>query len=132
MRTRSTPRVTRAPERGSGDISARRVNVPDYQAELDPVIHERRRLGIVNALAINASLTFTELKRMLSLTDGNLSMHARRLEEVGYIDCEKTLDGRAVRTYYRLTPAGHRALARYLDNLERLIRTVRASLKAGG
>lgn len=93
--------------------------------ELDRLIHERARLGIVSALAVSEPLTFNQLKSMLSLTDGNLSVHARRLEEAGYVDCTKGFDGRVPRTEFRLTPEGRRALAAYLDHMEALIRAVR-------
>jgi DNA-binding MarR family transcriptional regulator len=93
--------------------------------ELDRLIHERMRLAIVSALAVNDSLTFNELKRLLDTTDGNLSVHARRLEEAGYIDCHKSFDGRVPRTDYSLTSAGRAALRRYLDHMEALIRRVR-------
>lgn len=93
--------------------------------ELDRLIHERMRLGIVSALAVNPSLTFVELKRLMKTTDGNLSVHARRLEEATYIECTKTFEGRVPRTEYRLTTAGRRALERYLDHMEALIRTTR-------
>lgn len=95
--------------------------VPD----LDRLIHERMRLGIVSALAVNESLTFNELKRLLNTTDGNLSVHARRLEEAGYVTCAKSFDGRMPKTEYRLTTAGRHALARYLDHMEALIRATR-------
>ena len=95
--------------------------VPD----LDRLIHERMRLGIVSALAVNESLTFNELKRLLNTTDGNLSVHARRLEEAGYVTCAKSFDGRTPKTEYRLTAAGRRALERYLDHMETLIRATR-------
>jgi len=93
---------------------------------LDPVIHERVRLGIVSALAVAPSMTFVELKDALGLTDGNLSVHARRLEDAGYVACEKRFDGRIPRTEYRLTPKGRAALTRYLDRMEALIRATRA------
>ncbi|MDQ5872974.1 MAG: transcriptional regulator [Acidobacteriota bacterium] len=89
------------------------------------MIHERIRLGIVSALAVNDSVAFSDLKRLLATTDGNLSVHARKLEEAGYVACEKTFEGRVPRTTYRLTPAGRRALARYLDHMEALIRAAR-------
>jgi len=92
---------------------------------LDPLIHERVRLGIVSALAVAPSMTFVELKEALGLTDGNLSVHARRLEEAGYVSCEKGFDGRVPRTEYRLTAKGRSALARYLDHMEALIRATR-------
>jgi DNA-binding HxlR family transcriptional regulator len=94
-------------------------------ADLDRLIHERVRLGIVSALAVNRSLTFNELKAMLKTTDGNLSVHARRLEEADYIVCTKSFDGRLPKTEYRLTAAGRKALERYLNHMEALIRATR-------
>jgi len=96
-------------------------------ADLDRVIHERIRLGIVSALAVNRSLTFNELKGLLKTTDGNLSVHARRLEEADYIVCAKSFDGRLPKTEYRLTPAGRKALERYLNHMEALILATRES-----
>jgi DNA-binding HxlR family transcriptional regulator len=93
--------------------------------ELDRLIHERIRLGIVSALATNASLSFNDLKRIFKTTDGNLSVHARKLEEAEYISCLKYFEGRVPRTEYRLTAAGRRALARYLDQMEEWIRLTR-------
>ena len=94
-------------------------------ANLDRLIHERVRLGIVSALAVNRSLTFNELKAMLKTTDGNLSVHARKLEEADYIVCTKSFDGRLPKTEYRLTVSGRRALQRYLNHMEALIRATR-------
>ena len=94
-------------------------------SDLDRLIHERVRLGIVSALAVNRSLTFNELKAMLKTTDGNLSVHARKLEEADYIVCTKSFDGRLPKTEYRLTAAGRRALERYLNHMEALIRATR-------
>jgi DNA-binding HxlR family transcriptional regulator len=94
-------------------------------ANLDRLIHERVRLGIVSALAVNRSLTFNELKASLKTTDGNLSVHARKLEEADYIVCTKSFDGRLPKTEYRLTAAGRRALERYLNHMEALIRATR-------
>jgi DNA-binding HxlR family transcriptional regulator len=94
-------------------------------ANLDRLIHERIRLGIVSALAVNRSLTFNELKALLKTTDGNLSVHARKLEEADYIVCTKSFDGRLPKTEYRLTAAGRKALERYLDHMEALIRATR-------
>jgi DNA-binding MarR family transcriptional regulator len=94
-------------------------------ADLDRLIHERIRLGIVSALAVNRSLTFNELKALLKTTDGNLSVHARKLEEAEYIVCSKSFDGRLPKTEYRLTAAGRRALERYLNHMEALIRATR-------
>jgi DNA-binding HxlR family transcriptional regulator len=93
--------------------------------ELDRLIHERIRLGIVSALAVNRALTFNELKALLKTTDGNLSVHARKLEEADYIVCTKSFDGRLPKTEYRLAAAGRRALERYLNHMEALIRATR-------
>jgi len=93
--------------------------------ELDRLIHERTRLGIVSALAVNPSLTFKELKPLLRVTDGNLSVHARKLEDAGYILCTKSFAGRHPKTEYRLTLAGRRALEHYLNHMEALIRATR-------
>ena len=93
--------------------------------ELDRTIHERIRLGIVSALAINDSLSFNDLRRLLKTTDGNLSVHARKLEEAHYVTCSKFFDGRIPRTEYRLTAAGRRALEIYIAQMEELIRRTR-------
>ena len=93
--------------------------------DLDRLIHERIRLGIVSALAVNESLSFNDLKKLLKTTDGNLSVHARRLEEAEYITCAKYFDGRLPKTEYRLAAAGRRALERYLNHMEALIRAAR-------
>jgi DNA-binding MarR family transcriptional regulator len=92
---------------------------------LDRLIHERMRLGIVSALAVNEALTFNDLKKLLDTTDGNLSVHARKLEDAQYIACTKSFDHRIPKTEYRLTPAGRRALERYLNHMEALIRATR-------
>ena len=94
-------------------------------AALDQVIHERKRLAIVSALAVHDSLSFTELKALVGITDGNLSVHARKLEEADYIVCTKSFDGRLPKTEYRLTPPGRKALERYLNHMEALIRATR-------
>jgi DNA-binding HxlR family transcriptional regulator len=107
----ATPTANQAPE--------------SLPSDLDRLIHERVRLGIVSALAVNRSLTFNELKAMLKTTDGNLSVHARKLEEGDYIVCTKSFDGRLPKTEYRLTTAGRRALQRYLNHMEALIRATR-------
>ncbi len=91
----------------------------------DRLIHERMRLGIVSALAVNDSLTFNELKALLNTTDGNLSVHARKLEEAAYVACTKSFDGRLPKTEFRLTAAGRRALERYLNHMEALIKATR-------
>ena len=92
---------------------------------LDRLIHERMRLGIVSALAANDSLTFNDLKLLLGTTDGNLSVHARKLEDANYITCTKSFEGRVPRTEYKLTADGRRALKRYVDHMEALIRAIR-------
>ena len=94
-------------------------------SELDRLIHERIRLGIVSALAVNESLSFNELKGLMRTTDGNLSVHARKLEEAEYIVCHKSFDGRVPRTEYRLTASGRKALERYLDHMAALIKAMR-------
>jgi len=106
---------------GSQKVANREAVAPD----LDRLIHERIRLGIVSALAVNRSLTFNELKALLKTTDGNLSVHARRLEEADYIVCTKSFDGRLPKTEYRLTAAGRKAFERYLNHMEALIRATR-------
>ena len=93
--------------------------------QVDRLIHERLRLGIVSALAVNETLTFTDLREQLETTDGNLSVHARKLEDAGYIHCTKSFEGRQPRTEYKLTAAGRKALQRYLDHMEALIRSMR-------
>jgi DNA-binding HxlR family transcriptional regulator len=92
---------------------------------LDRLIHERLRLGIVSALAVNDSLSFNDLKRLMKTTDGNLSVHARKLEEAHYVTCDKSFEGRVPKTSYALTALGRRALERYLDHMEALIRATR-------
>ena len=93
--------------------------------ELDRLIHERMRLGIVSALAANESLTFKDLKKLLGTTDGNLSVHARKLEEANYVSCTKSFQGRMPKTEYRLAAQGRKALERYLDHMEALIQAMR-------
>ncbi len=93
--------------------------------QLDRLIHERTRLAIVSALAAQETLSFAELKKLLSATDGNLSVHARKLEDAGYVRCTKTFAGRVPRTEYKLSAAGRKALTRYLDHMEALIEAAR-------
>lgn len=93
--------------------------------KLDRLVHERLRLGMLSALSVTESLSFTNLKKLLETTDGNLSVHARKLEEAGYVFCVKSFEGRVPRTEYRLAPAGKRALDRYLDHMEALIQAMR-------
>ena len=113
-----------APVKGSTvsiDVQAGKTN----PVALDPIIHVRVRLGIVSALAVEESLTFNELKDRLDTSDGNLSVHARRLEEAGYVEIRKSFEGRIPRTDYRLTETGRQAFQRYLDHMEALIERVR-------
>lgn len=105
-------------------------SVPGHAPEagalvLDRVIHERVRLGIVSALAVNGALQFTDLRDLLGTTDGNLSAHARRLEDAGYVVCHKSFEGRTPRTEYKLTPAGRDALNAYLNHMEAIIQATR-------
>ncbi len=100
----------------------------DESLELDSLIHHRMRLGIVSALAANESLTFNELKALMNTTDGNLSVHARKLEDAHYVTVSKSFAARRPRTEYQLAPAGRRALQRYLDHMEALIRAARTTL----
>jgi DNA-binding MarR family transcriptional regulator len=107
--------------RGKSDAGASSVRAD----ALDRLIHERLRLGIVSALAVNDSLSFSDLKKLMKTTDGNLSVHARKLEEADYITCTKSFEGRMPKTEYKLTATGRRALERYLDHMEALIRATR-------
>ena len=126
------PATRRAPSPAAAGTSPvvapkrkRRAEHADSAVELDRVIHERVRLAIVSALAGAPSMTFNELKQMLEITDGNLSVHARRLEEAGFVACDKSFVERVPRTEYRLTPAGRKALDAYLQHMEALIQRVR-------
>ncbi len=101
------------------------VNAGAQASHLDRLIHERLRLGIVSALAANRSLTFNELKKLLDTSDGNLSVHARKLEEANYIACSKSFEGRVPKTEYSLTSAGRKALEKYLDHMEAIIGAMR-------
>ena len=112
--------------RGTTESAAGMRGAAESAADLDRLIHERMRLAIVSALAVNESLTFNDLKVLLNTTDGNLSVHARKLEEAAYVTCNKYFDGRTPKTEYRLTAAGRRALERYLNHMETLIRATRA------
>jgi DNA-binding transcriptional ArsR family regulator len=105
--------------RPAGQATGKRV------LQLDRLIHERTRLAIISALAVNSSLTFSELKQLLQVTDGNLSVHSRKLEEANYIECPKTIEKRVPKTQYRLTAEGRRALERYLKHMEALIEATR-------
>ena len=124
MAKSSTVRQERASREGAPSAVRGPASQP-VAPSLDRLIHERIRLGIVSALAVNRALTFNELKALLKTTDGNLSVHARKLEEADYIICKKSFDGRLPKTEYRLAPAGKQALERYLDHMEALIRATR-------
>ncbi|HEY8716284.1 MAG TPA: transcriptional regulator [Candidatus Acidoferrum sp.] len=117
--------LPRAKQRDEAPINLREQTRQAVAPDLDRLIHERIRLGIVSALAVNRSLTFNELKALLKTTDGNLSVHARKLEEADYIVCSKSFDGRLPKTEYRLAAAGRKALERYLNHMEALIRATR-------
>ena len=123
--TAQDERFQRPRERASALPAAHTQSREPLPADLDRLIHERVRLGIVSALAVNRSLTFNELKAMLKTTDGNLSVHARKLEEADYVVCTKSFDGRLPKTEYRLASAGRKALERYLNHMEALIRATR-------
>jgi DNA-binding transcriptional ArsR family regulator len=115
-------------------IPARTIARPAAHAPrpsaLDRLIHDRTRLAIVSALAANATLSFTELKALIGLSDGNLSVHARKLEEAGYVTCLKAFEGRMPKTEFKLTEAGHRALRQYLDHMEAIIRHARSKTRS--
>jgi DNA-binding MarR family transcriptional regulator len=112
----AAPRQKKAPEA---------VPAQTVLPQVDRLIHERLRLGIVSALAANESLTFNDLKRLLETTDGNLSVHARKLEEAGYVACSKSFEGRMPKTEYSLTATGRKALEKYLNHMEALIHAMR-------
>jgi len=109
------------PDAAKPRVAATGPAVPDF----DRLIHERMRLAIVAALAANPSLTFNELKSLLNTTDGNLSVHARKLEEAGYVSCSKSFEGRIPRTEYKLASAGRKAFEKYIDHMEALVRAMR-------
>ena len=117
--SKQNPSTTRAVEAGTSQKSA--------APNLDRLIHERLRLGIISALAANASLTFSDLKNLMNTTDGNLSVHARKLEEAGYIACTKYFDGRLPKTEYKLTTEGRRALEGYINHMESLIKQMKST-----
>ena len=109
------------------DQQVARTKEKSAAPNLDRLIHERLRLGIISALAANESLTFSDLKKLMNTTDGNLSVHARKLEEAGYISCTKFFEGRLPKTEYKLTAAGRSALENYLSHMESLIKQMRSS-----
>jgi DNA-binding HxlR family transcriptional regulator len=122
---RSTESAAPKNRSGKPKAAAEQQTVENALPNLDRIIHERMRLGIVSALAVNESMTFNELKKLLQTTDGNLSVHARRLEEAKYVECTKSFEGRMPKTEYRLTAAGRTAFERYLDHMEALIHAMR-------
>lgn len=122
----AVPKDSRGDGKSSRQLrSVRGKGADDSPLGLDRLIHERLRLGIVSALAVNDSLSFNDLKRLMDTSDGNLSVHARKLEEASYITCNKSFEGRVPRTSYSLTTLGRKALERYLDHMEALIRATR-------
>jgi DNA-binding MarR family transcriptional regulator len=122
MAGKNSPTLTRAALHRTARMGtfASPPSIPDF----DRLIHEHIRLGIVSALAVNPSLTFNDLKKLLKTTDGNLSVHARKLEEAKYIACAKSFEGRMPKTEYALTPTGRKALEKYLDHMEALIQAM--------
>jgi DNA-binding HxlR family transcriptional regulator len=118
-------RKTRAGETKLRKVGEERAAESAPHQKFERLIHERSRLGIISALAVNQSLTFNDLKKLVRTTDGNLSVHARKLEDAGYLACTKSFDGRTPKTEYSLTRAGRRALEQYLNHMEALIRTMR-------
>lgn len=121
MAKRSQRKAMPETESGEQKLQAVRGQAVEQTSGLDRLIHERLRLGIVSALAVNESLSFKELRELLKTTDGNLSVHARKLEDADYVRCAKSFEGRVPRTDYRLTASGRKALQRYLDHMEALI-----------
>lgn len=123
-----TQALKREPKKGAAEKERLRGiqgGAPHSAHHIDRVIHERLRLGIISALAVKDSLTFNELKHTVKTTDGNLSVHARKLEEAGYVSCSKTFAGRTPKTEYSLTPFGRRALEQYLNHMEALLGKMR-------
>lgn len=127
MAKQAVKRETKKAQTTPKHPSAIRGDVPRSMHEIDRLIHERLRLGIISALAVNQSLTFNELKHLVKTSDGNLSVHARKLEEAGYLNCSKTFEGRTPKTEYSLTAAGRNALERYLQHMEAVIGHMRKS-----
>ncbi|MDA8351223.1 MAG: transcriptional regulator [Pseudomonadota bacterium] len=125
---KSNTRRSEAPLSGPApESSAPHAATTAAETKFDRLVYERVRLGIMSALAVNEQLTFNELKALFDVSDGNLSAHARKLEEAGYIECEKSFAGRRPKSEYRLTPAGRHALYRYLDHIEAVIKATRRS-----
>lgn len=116
-------------DKSGGELRALRIEkaAGEVSNDLDKVIHERLRLGIISALAANEKLSFSDLKALLNTTDGNISVHARKLEEAGYLTLEKSFKGRMPLTEYKITAAGRKALERYLDHMEALIKAMKGA-----
>ena len=125
--SQTSPKKTNRPSTASPRVSATARQPVQHggSLKLDAVIHERVRLAIVSALAVNEALSFNDLKKLLEITDGNLSVHARKLEDAGYVKCTKSFVGRQPRTEFRLRAAGRRALEGYLQQMESVIRSAR-------
>lgn len=113
------------PGKNLAEIKAVEKAAETVSNELDKLIHERMRLGIISALAANVSLTFNDLKNLLQTTDGNISVHARKLEDAGYLTCEKSFEGRVPKTEYKITGEGRKALEKYLNHMEALIKAMK-------
>jgi DNA-binding HxlR family transcriptional regulator len=125
LKASNTKPATQSTDNRLRDVNGQAAQIDNSPLDLDRLIHERLRLGIVSALAVNKSLSFNELKTLLKTTDGNLSVHARKLEEAQYITCNKYFEGRVPKTEYHLTAAGRSALERYLNHMEALIHAMR-------
>lgn len=125
MAKQSALKLSAAKKHDAGRAVVRSSKSKSPAPALDRLIHERLRLGIVSALAANESLTFNDLKSLMNITDGNLSVHARKLEDAGYISCTKSFEGRLPKTEYKVTAAGRRALENYLNHMETLIQQMR-------
>jgi len=126
-RSNSARRVGSTVQANPSARSFKSSKVPEIATALDRLLHDRMRLGIVSALAATEEMSFTDLKSALNATDGNLSVHARKLEEAGYVACEKTFSGRTPRTDYKLTASGRRALEKYLDHMDAIIKAARTT-----
>ena len=111
------------------DLTARSAVAARSAPDLDQMIHERVRLGILSALAANATMTFSELKALLEDSDGNLSVHARKLDDAGYVECKKSFENRLPRTEYQLTAAGRAAFEKYLAHMEAIVEAMKTSLR---
>jgi len=125
VRSEGVSVMAKAARKSEAAPAARREPVESKFPDLDRLIHEKTRLAIVSALAVNASVTFNEMKAILKTTDGNVSVHTRKLEDAGYLACKKSFEGRMPKTEYSLTAAGRRALEKYLQHMEAVIKATR-------